>query len=134
MLSSRRATRPGIPLVLAVLVFGFAASACESDPLLSATNLRIMPNPAQAGDVVTFVFDFTLVPEREYSVLTFIDDAPHFSQTRSEAVDGVLRVPAGDGADLIATYGLGMHTARVEILDVTRGATVETPTAQFELQ
>jgi len=118
---------------LFILALGFAASACESDPLLSATNLRVTPNPAQASDAVSFVFDFTLVPEREYSVLVFIDDAPHFSQTRSEAFDGVLTVPVGPGADLISTYGLGLHNGRVEILDVTRGATVATPPAQFEL-
>lgn len=83
---------------------------------------------------MVFIFDFTLIPERDYSVIVFIDDAPHFSQTRSEAFDGALRVPVGDGADLISTYGLGLHTGRVEILDVSRGSTVATPSAQFELQ
>lgn len=117
-----------------LLAATLTAPACGPDTLLAALDLTIYPNPAQAGDSVTFAFHLTVVPAQTYSVIVLIDGGEHLRGTRSEAVDGPFVVNVGAAADLISRYGLGTHIGEVEVRLHDENRRVGTAARTFDLQ
>ena len=112
---------------------GLAALGCD-ELLIRAANLQVVPDPAQQGEEVSFVFDFTLIPERNYTITASIDGMVHRTETRMEAFDGVFVLRIGDAGDLISTYGVGTRTAHIAVRDNDGGRTAQTASVPFELQ
>ena len=98
---------------LAVLAIG--ASGCENTVSLSASGLEVIPNPAHAGDSVSLVFALTVVPRQGFTIIIRIDGVEHSRESRNEQVDDLVIHEMGDAADLISTYGLGVHLATLEV-------------------
>lgn len=129
-----RRIRSGI-VAVAVL----SLSVCEGckigeDVIYSVGMLDIVPNPAQQGDVVAFNFNLIVVPERNFIVTAFIDDTEHASHALQQRHEGLFEFPVGDAGDLIAEYGLGMHSARVLVRIQEDNRSFQTSTTDFELQ
>ena len=111
----------------------FTAWGCGPELLLGAGQLEISPNPAQPGDSVSFVFRLRVVPEQDYTVIAFIDSTSHQTVDGFEAVDGPFVLQVGTADELIATYGLGAHTAYVEVRLLGHDRTAQTAAKAFEL-
>lgn len=111
-----------------------AGSGCGQDIILSTSNLEIGPDPAQPGDVVVASFILTLVPTQSHTIIVFIDDTEHLSVTSSEPPAAPTLLEIGDAADLIDTYGTGVHSAYVEVRLNERNETSRTQADSFELQ
>lgn len=114
----------------------FAITACSElgSFRLSASNLDIGPNPAVPGDQVVASFILLLAPVQRHTVVLTIDDREHFRETSTDTPPLPYVITLGDAADLIATYGVGTHTARVEVRAEEEGETTRTQTASFELR
>ena len=120
------------PLASALAV-ALVASGC-ADLFLRARDLEISPNPAQAGDSVSFVFRLSVIPEQDYTIVAFIDSTEHVSAAGFEAVDGPFVLTVGAADDLIAQYGLGIHTGHVEVRVPARDRMAGTAGVSFELR
>jgi hypothetical protein len=111
----------------AALALGLVLTApyCGPDLRLAATDLEISPNPAQAGDAVSFSFTLTVIPEQGYTVIALIDGTERTRVSGFESVDGPFVIDVGDAGDLISQYGLGTHLGAVEVRlqDQSRTAT-----------
>lgn len=119
---------------LAAVVTLIAMASCLSDSHLSASNLEIAPSPAVPGDVVVASVDVMVVPVQRHVVVLTIDGTEHVRVTNTTAPDSPQLITVGAAADLIATYGAGVHTARVEVRAEESGETARTQTASFELR
>jgi hypothetical protein len=115
--------------LIAVLAF----TACD-DFHLSASDLDIGPDPAVPGDVVVASFVLSLVPIQPHTIILSIDDTEHLRVTSNERPPIPYVIALGDAADLIAAYGTGTHTARVEVRAEEKGETARTQSVAFELQ
>jgi hypothetical protein len=104
------------------------------DVALGIRSLEISPNPAQPGDSVSFFFWLTVVPEQDYTVIAFIDSTEQVTQDAMEGVDGPVVLPVGAADDLITRFGLGTHTAYVEVRLKGQSRTARTADRSFELQ
>lgn len=111
-----------------------AASSCGADLIVSAGNLDIVPNPAQQGQAVTFVFALTVFPAQTFTAVAVIDGEEYASVTRVAAVDSLFQIPVGDAGELIARFGLGTHIGYVAVRLDERGRAVRTADESFELQ
>ena len=111
----------------------FTAWGCGPELLLGAGNLEVAPNPAQPGDVVSFVFRLSVIPEQDYTITAFIDSTSHMTVDGFEAVDGPFVLQVGTADELIAAYGLGTHTAYVEVRLLGHNRTAQTAEKAFEL-
>lgn len=118
----------------ATLAATLAMTACLGDFHLSASNLEIAPNPAVPGDVVIAAFVLNLAPLQTYTIIVTIDDTEHVRVTSREPPARPYVITLGDAADLIATYGAGTHSARVEVRVEEEGETARTQSAGFELR
>lgn len=118
---------------LRVVASVVAITACFSDLRLSASNLEIGPSPAVPGDVVVASVLLIVAPLQRHTIILTIDDVEHFRVTSSEAPAIPFVITLGDAADLIATYGTGMHSARVEVRAEEANEAARTQTASFEL-
>jgi len=133
-MSKRASVIPAGAAVLAGTVgLMLAAWGCGPELLLGAGQLEISPNPAQPGDSVSFVFRLRVVPGQDYTVIAFIDSTSHESVDGFEAVDGPFVVQVGTADDLIARYGLGTHSAYVEVR-LKEGRTARTADESFDLE
>jgi hypothetical protein len=129
-----RTTRRILGLTLAGLaVLALGSSSCENALSLSATDLEVIPNPAHAGDSVSFVYALTVAPRQAFTITTRIDGVEHSRESRNEQVDDLVIQQLGDAADLISVYGLGVHLATVEVRLDNGGRTTAT-SRTFELQ
>jgi hypothetical protein len=108
-------------------------AACEPDLHVSVTRLEVSPNPAHAGEPVSFSFDLTVIPEQGFTLIVRIDGIEHTRITRFAAEDGPFTIDAGDAADLIASYGLGNHDAVIEVR-LDDGASTATAARTFTLE
>lgn len=110
-----------------------AIAACFSDFHLSASNLQIAPSPARPGDLVVASVVVIVSPVQRHTIILTIDGAEHFRVTSNEALARPYVITLGDAADLIATYGPGTHSARVEVRAEDANEIARTQTASFEL-
>lgn len=97
-------------------------------------NARVVPSPAVAGDTVELVFDLVIAPERTFAVTAFVDGAARASQTRTGSFDGVFELVMGTGADLIAAFGPGFHSARLDLRVSDPGSVIVNQGTLFELR
>ena len=121
----------GSKTVLALMVA--VVTAC-SDFQLSAFNLDIGPNPAEPGETVIAAFNLVLAPRQPYTVILTIDNEEHSRVTHNDQPPFVQTIELGDAADLIATYGEGVHTARVEVVAEDKNESSRTASRSFELR
>ena len=73
-------------------------------------------------------------PVQRHTIILTIDDVEHTRVTSNEAPAIPYVITLGDAADLIATYGAGTHTARVEVRAEEENETARTQTVEFELR
>lgn len=111
-----------------------AMVSCSSGSHLSASNLQIGPNPAGPGDVVMASVDILVSPVQRHTIILTIDGSEHFRATSSEAPERPFVINLGDAADLIASYGTGVHAARVEVRAEESSERARTQSAGFELR
>jgi hypothetical protein len=130
----RRNGRLALPVALLLLFLGGWSCKIGNEGFFAVGNLEVVPNPAQQGDVVTFVFNLIVVPERSFTVMASIDDTSHSNQTFRERRDGPFEYTVGDAADLIEQYGLGTHTAAVQVRLNETSDVIGAQSAEFELQ
>lgn len=120
-------------LVAVVSILLAAGCNIGGDKAFEVGTLQVVPNPAQAGDVVSFNFFLLMVPERSFTVTALIDNTVHGSQALRQLYDGSFEFLVGDAEDLITQYGLGSHEGRIEVT-ITGESTVLTTSSNFELQ
>ena len=93
------------PLLAASLVSASVALVACSDggadspvavgeDVVQVGKVKVVPNPAAAGDTVRLVFDLRVMPERTVTMTVFIDGTAYASQTRTARFDGPFRVRA----------------------------------------
>jgi hypothetical protein len=97
-------------------------------------NMRVVPDQAAAGDTVKLVFDLVIAPERTFTMTAFVDGVARASETRTGSFDGVFEVVVGTGADLIAAFGAGFHSARLDLRVSDPGSVIVNQGALFELR
>ena len=122
-----RGIRAALALVVAVTI------GCR-DFQLSAFNLEIGPNPAVPGETVIAAFNLVLAPRQPYTVIVTIDDQEHSRVTHNDEPLFIQTVELGDAADLIATYGEGVHAIRVEVVAEDANESSRTQSKAFELR
>ncbi len=120
-------------LLLASGLMAPGLSGC-TELLFSARDLEVVPNPAEPGQQVSFVFAMTLVPSHPFTATAFIDGQPHLSESGEGVVESLIEMQIGDAADLIAQYGTGQHTARVLVQLDDDSQSAGTQEIVFELQ
>jgi hypothetical protein len=108
------------------------AAGCEEFHL-STSALQIVPNPARPGDPVMAMFLLRLIPMQRHTMIVAIDGAEHVRVTRDELTEIPVVIELGDAAELIATFGTGGHTARVEVRVPGENESVHTRTVSFTL-
>jgi hypothetical protein len=118
----------------AALAFALTMTACFGDFRLVAANLQVAPNPAVPGDVVVASFDLLLTPTQPHTVIVTIDGTEHTRVTSNEAPPRPYLITLGDAADLISAYGVGAHSARVEVRADEENESTRTQSAAFELR
>ena len=126
-MSGSKAVRSGVFVAL------LALTGCE-DLRLSASNLEIAPNPAVPGDVVVASFLLVLAPTQRHTVVVIIDNTEHVRVTSIEPPPQPYVITLGDAADLIAAYGAGTHSARIEVRAEEANEAARTQSAGFELK
>ena len=110
-----------------------AITGCR-DFQLSAFNLEIGPNPAEPGDMVVAAFNLVLTPRQPYTVIVTIDGEEHSRATHNDLPSFVQTIQLGDAADLIAAYGAGVHSARVEVVAEEKNESSRTQSRSFEVR
>jgi hypothetical protein len=100
---------------------------------LSTSNLQIGPDPAVPGDMVVALFVLRLVPTQRHTIVLMIDNTEHLRLTSDEAPANPVILDLGDAADLIAKYGVGAHSAFVEVHAHEANETTRTQSASFQL-
>lgn len=118
----------------AMLMTAIVLSACFGDFHLSASNLQVGPNPAVPGDVVQASFFLSLAPLQRHTVRVMIDERQHAAITSTEQPPAPYLITLGKAADLIATYGAGPHTLRIEVRADDADRTARTQAIGFELR
>ena len=101
---------------------------------LSASNLQIGPNPAVPGDEVIATFFIDIAPLMRHEIILRIDDQEHVRITGTEEPSRPYVLSLGDAADLIAEYGTGMHSARIEVRVDEKDESARTQSFSFELR
>ena len=122
-----RGTKAALALVVAVIV------GCR-DFQLSAFNLEVGPTPAEPGEMVVAAFNLVLTPRQPYTVILRINGAEHSRVTHNDLPSFVQTIQMGDAADLIAEYGVGTHSARVEVIAEEKNESSSTQSKPFVLQ
>lgn len=101
---------------------------------LRASNLEIGPNPAVPGDQMVATVIVILAPVQRHTVILTINDTEHSRVTSSDAPTIPHVISLGDAANLIATYGTGTHSARVEVHADEANESARTQSVTFELR
>ena len=115
------------------LAIAVSLAACK-DFHLAASNLEIGPNPAVAGDQMVATVIVSLLPTQRNTIILTIDDQEHFRVSSNEAPAIPFIIELGDASGLIAKYGLGMHSARVEVRAEDDDESARTQSVSFELR
>jgi len=111
-----------------------AITACRGDFHLSVSNLQVAPSPAVPGDVVVASAFVIVNPVEQHTIIVRIDDHEHVRQTSSESHSSPVVITLGDAADLIATYGEGLHRAIIEVRAEESNESARTQSVGFELR
>ena len=119
--------------VLAALLVGSACSDFGGFRL-RASNLEVGPNPAVPGDQMVASFILLLAPVQRHTVVLTINGTEHSRITSNDAPLIPYVIQLGDAADLIAAYGTGTHSARVEVHAEEADETARTSSVSFELR
>ena len=101
---------------------------------LRASDLEIAPTPAGPGDQMVATFIVILAPVQRHTVVLIINDREHSRVTSNEAPPIPYVISLGDAADMIATYGIGTHFARVEVHADDANESAGTRSVPFELR
>jgi hypothetical protein len=101
---------------------------------LRASDLEIGPNPAVPGDQMVATFIVILAPTQRHTVILTINDTEHSRVTSNDAPEIPYVISLGDAADLIARYGTGTHSARVEVHAEEANESARTQSETFELR
>lgn len=101
---------------------------------LRASDLEIGPDPAVPGDQMVATLIVILAPVQRHSVILTINDTEHSRVTSGDAPAIPYVISLGDAADLIATYGIGTHSARVEVHADEANESARTRSVTFELR
>ena len=101
---------------------------------LSASNLQVGPNPAVQGDDVLASVSVDITPIERHTIILTINDMEHLRVTSAQEPTRPLVLTLGDAADLIAEYGTGTHSARVEVVAEEKGRSARTQSYSFELR
>ena len=101
---------------------------------LSASNLQVGPNPAVPGDEVMASVYVDITPIERHTIILTINDTEHLRVTSAQEPTRPLVLTLGDAADLIAEYGTGTHSARVEVVAEEKGRSARTQSYSFELR
>jgi hypothetical protein len=119
-----------------VLATMLAVTACNEfgGLRLRASDLEIGPNPAVPGDQMVATLLVLLVPVQRHTVVLTINGVEHSRTTSSDEPPIPYVIQLGDAADLIAAYGTGTHSARVEVHAEEANETARTRSVTFELQ
>jgi hypothetical protein len=104
-----------------------------ADVTIEAFNLRVTPSPAQEGDLVSLVFEMTVIAEGSVTLSALIDGEVYSTQTAPRLFSGVFTWEIGDAGALIDTFDLGDHTAQIRIRDPGSDRTVATSPVTFTL-
>lgn len=96
--------------------------------------VKVVPNPATAADTVKLVFDLRVTPARTVTMTAFIDGKAQVSQTRTGEFDGAFELVLGSGADLIATFGPGFHSAILDLRTTEPNEITVLQGTSFQLQ
>lgn len=126
-----KAVRRGVGL-LAIALAG-ACGLLEGFHL-SASNLQVGPNPAVPGDEVMASVFVDITPLERHTIILAINDTEHLRVTSDQEPTNPVILILGDAADLIAEYGTGMHSARVEVIAEEKGRSARTQSYTFELK
>lgn len=128
---TRSKTVPGAALAALLVI-----TACSDlgSFRLSTSNLEIAPNPAMPGDQMVASFVLLLAPLQRYTVVLTINETEHSRVTSDEAPPIPYIITLGDAADLISTYGTGVHSARVEVHAEESNESARTRSVSFELR
>jgi hypothetical protein len=108
------AGRPAVNLMLGVFAI-LTGLSCGGDLVLAVGSLTVAPNPAVPGQPVVLTFRVTVIPEHNFEIAALIDDVEHVKRTYMASINGLLDFTIGDAEDLISAFGVGNHTARVEV-------------------
>ena len=120
----------------AALAMLLATAACSDlgGLRLRASDLQIGPNPAVPGDQMVATLIVLLAPVQPHTVVLTINGTEHSRFASSDAPPIPYVIELGDAADLIAAYGTGTHSARVEVHAEEANETARTRSVSFELQ
>jgi hypothetical protein len=132
MQASRSRQRVIVHAFALTVATALGATGCEEFHL-STSALQIVPNPARPGDAVTAVFVLRLIPNQRHTMIVTIDGAEQLRVAHDELTEIPVVLELGDAADLIATYGTGDHTARVEVRVPEANESTHTRTVAFTL-
>lgn len=117
-----------------VAVGGDSLSVLGDGNVVQVGKVRVVPNPAVPGDTVKLVFDLRVMPERTVTMTVFIDGTAHAGQTRTARFDGPFEFVLGPAADLIAAFGRGTHSARLDLRVNEGGRVIISQGVSLELQ
>ena len=131
--SDLRTRRVSRVLAITVGIVAIVMSGCVGDLILSTSNLQVNPNPAVPGQTVVFTFILTVVPEHSFRVVALVDDLEHTSKDYATTLSGPFDFVVGTADELIAQYGVGEHTARVEIRLLDQDNVARSAAVSFEL-
>lgn len=126
---SRRRWRGTLLVTIALAV---ASSGCE-EFLLSASNLDIGPNPAEPGELMVATVLVSMLPTQPHTIFFFVDGEEYLRVSSDDAPQIPVILDLGDAADMIAEFGVGVHSAHVVVRMDDQGESARTEAVIFEL-
>jgi hypothetical protein len=118
---------------LAVLIAMIACSELGNFRL-RASDLEIGPNPAVPGDQMVASLIVLVAPVQRHTIVLTINGTEHSRVTSSDAPPIPYIIALGDAAGMIAAYGTGTHTARVDVHAEEANESASTRSVSFELR
>ena len=104
-----------------------------SDVTLEVFNLSVVSSPGQEGDLVSLNFTLTVLTSGSVGITAMIDDEAYSTHTAPRLFSDVFTWEIGDAGDLIERFGLGDHTARVQVHDPASDRTAISELVTFSL-
>jgi hypothetical protein len=101
---------------------------------LRASDLEIGPNPAVPGDQMVASLIVLVAPLQRHTIVLTINGTEHSRVTSSDAPPIPYVIALGDAAGMISAYGIGTHTARVEVHAEEANESASTSSVSFELR
>jgi len=131
---ARRSRRLLTLALLTVTTMSVGSCKLGEDTAFQIGALTIGPNPAEAGQDVTFAFGLTIVPEKRVTITAFINDVAYHSEEKILFWDSLYELELGSADPMIAQFGVGVHTARVQVFIIDEGRTLANSPIAFELR